>query len=127
MYDSKQSGQTLVMLLAFMAMAITITSAAAIVTVSSIQSSSVYSIGQNALSIAETGADNAIMRLTRDATYNGETLTLPDGVAIISLSGSAPNKTITSEGVVGDFRRKVQVVVDTSNNKVSITSWSELP
>ncbi|HSE29248.1 MAG TPA: hypothetical protein VLA77_01530 [Candidatus Saccharimonadales bacterium] len=127
MTQNRESGQTLIVLLAFMTMAITLTSAAVVVTVASIRATSVYSAGQNALSLAESGADNAIMRLIRDASYSGETLTLPEGVAIISVTGSAPTKTIISEGVVGDYRRKIQVVVNQSNNAVSVTSWSEVP
>lgn len=125
--QNRESGQTLVMLMAFMAMAVTLTSAAVVVTVASIQATSVYSVGQNALNLAETGADNAVLRLTRDNSYSGETLTLPGGVAIISITGSAPTKTITSEGVAGQYRRKVQVTVNQSNNTVSVTGWSEVP
>lgn len=122
----KESGQTLVALMAFMAMAVTITSAATIITVASLQATSVYSLGEQALDAAESGADNAVLRLIRNPDYSGETLDVDGAVAIISVSGSAPTKTITSQGVVGDFRRTVQVSVNQSGNTVTVTNWTEM-
>lgn len=123
-----QSGQTLVALLAFMAIAISVTSAATMVTIASIQATSKYTQGQEALSMAETAAENAIIRLIRDPSYSGsETITLPNGTArIVSITGSSP-KTIVAEGISGNFRRRVQVVVTQANNITTVTSWSEAP
>lgn len=123
----KESGQMLVALLAFMAMSITITSAATAITLVNTQTTSKFSQGQEALSLAETGAENALMRLLRDPTYTGpETLTLLNGTATISVSGSSP-KTITSEGKSGEFRRRVQVTATQVNNVLTVNSWSEVP
>jgi hypothetical protein len=121
-----QSGQTLVALLAFMAMALTLTVAATVVTLANAQTSSNYSLGQEALRIAEAGADNALLRLLRDPAYAGETLSAGDGTATITISGSG-TKTIVSEGVNGSFRRKVQVTATVANNTLTVTSWSETP
>lgn len=125
---ARQSGQTLVALLAFMSLAITITSAATMVTMVNIQTTSKYTMGQEALSLAETAADNAVLRLIRNPSYAaGETLTLPNGTAtIVSITGSG-TKTIVAEGKSGNFRRRVQVVVTQSNNVTTVTSWSEVP
>lgn len=125
---NRQSGQTLVALLAFMSLAITITSAATAITMVNIQATSKYSVGQEALNLAETAADNAILRLIRDQSYAaGEVITLPNGTGtIISITGSSP-KTIVAEGKSGNFRRRIQVVLTQSNNITTITSWSEVP
>jgi hypothetical protein len=122
----RQSGQTLVALLSFMAMALIITTGAAAVTIANIQSASEYSRGEQALQAAESGADNALERLVRDPTYTGETLTIGAGTATITVSGS-PSYTITSVGRVGDFRRTIQVSATRSSNAVTISSWSEVP
>jgi hypothetical protein len=87
-WRTDQSGQTLVALLAFMAMSIVLTSAATVVTLTNAQTSSKYSLGQEALRFAESGADNALQRLLRDPNYTGETLTVGTGTAIITVSGS---------------------------------------
>jgi hypothetical protein len=120
-----QSGQTLVMLLAFMAMAIIMTTAATAVTLVNSQTSSKYSLGQEALRYAESGADNALQRLLRDPSYLGETLSVGTGTATITVSGSG-TKTIVSEGVNGSFRRRVQVTATWASNVLTVTSWSEV-
>ncbi len=120
-----QSGQTLVALLAFMSMAIILTTAATAVTLVNSQSGSKYSQGQQALRYAEAGADNALLRLLRDPTYAGETLAVGTGTATITVSGSG-TKTIVSEGISGSFRRKVQVTA-TQGTTLTVTAWSETP
>lgn len=123
---AQQGGQALVMLLAFMAVALTLTMAAVTVTVINTQANSEYELGQDALSLAESGIDNAILRLLRDSAYTGETLNIGTGTVTITVSGS-PNKTITSRATSGGFVRNVQAVVNQSGNVVSLTSWAESP
>lgn len=118
-------GQALVTLLVFMATAITITSGAVIVTIINSQGSSKYELGEEALQIAETGADNAILRVIREPAYSGETVSIGAGTATITVSGTS-TKTIVSEGSNGGFKRKVQVVGNLTNNAFSLTSWSEI-
>jgi Tfp pilus assembly protein PilX len=123
---TQPQGFALVLLLAFMAVAITITTASTIVTIINTRGSSDYSLGQDALSIAESGADNAIMRFMRDRTYTGETLTIGSGTATITVSGTT-TVTVTSTGQRSGFVRKVQAVLTVSNNIVTLTSWTEIP
>lgn len=122
----QQGGQALVMLLAFMAVALTLTMAATVVTVINTQANSEYGIGQDALSLAESGVDNAILRLLRDPSYTGETMNIGTGTVTITVSGSG-TKTITSRGTSGGFARTVQAVVSQSGNVLSLTSWTETP
>jgi hypothetical protein len=121
-----QSGQVLVMLLAFMATAIILTVSAVSVVIASMQAGTRQAKGEKALQVAESGIDNALMRLVRDPTYSGESLTISGGTATITVSGS-PNITITSIGQVDDFRRTIQVTAARTNNTVVVSSWSEVP
>lgn len=125
-HKASESGQALVMLLAFMAVAITLTTAATVISIANSQSTSKYTLGQEALRYAEAGADNALLRLIRNPSYVGETLPVSTGTATITVSGSNP-KTIISEGVSAGFRRKVQVTATQINNVLSVTSWVEVP
>ena len=118
-------GQALVTLLVFSALALIITTAATTVLIINSQGTSRFSLGEEALSYAETGADNAILRLLRDPGYTGETMTLGDGTAIITVSG-ALNKRVVSEGIVNDFRRKIEVTGSFNNNILVVTSWREI-
>jgi hypothetical protein len=124
--ERRQSGQVLVLLLAFMATAFILTATATSVTIANIQSTSTYSSGEEALQIAESGADNALLRLARDPSYTGETLTIGTGTATITVSGS-PSYTIVSQGTFGEFQRRIQVTATWSNTVLTVTSWSEVP
>ena len=120
-----QKGQTLVILLSYMIIAITITAASiALVLNSSSGTGKVYQ-GISALEIAQSGAENAIVRLLRDPNYSGETLDVGSGQAEITITGTNP-KTLISTGTLNNFNRTVQVIIDTTNNTLTVTSWKEL-
>ena len=96
------------------------------VTIANSLTTSKYYQGQDALNVAEAGADNALMRLVRDPTYTGESLTVGLGTATITVSGISP-KTITSVGQSGNFRRTIVVTATQTNNVLAVTSWVETP
>lgn len=118
-------GQTLVLLLVLMTTGVVITSAAVMIIIANSQAASKFSSGEAAYSVAESGAENAILRLIRNPNYTGEILTVGGGEATIIVSGST-TKTIVSEGVVGNFRRKVQIVGTYVNNIFTPSSWDEI-
>lgn len=117
----KKSGQTLVLLLVFMSVAIIVTSAAVVMTIVSSQNTSKLDSGSETYDVAEAGIENALMRLLRDPNYAGETLTVGDGQAIISVGSG----TITSKGSMGNFSRTLVVTTSYNNNVLTILSWKE--
>lgn len=120
-----QKGQTLVILLMYMIIAIIVTTASiALVLNSSRGTDKVYQ-GANSLDIAESGAETAMIKLLRNPSYTGETLTVGAGGAIVTVTGSTI-KTILSKGTLNNFTRTIQVIVDTSNNTLTATSWKEI-
>lgn len=123
---SNNSGQTVVALLIFMMLAITLTLAATIVVIVNTQSDTSYQQGEQALGNAQTGVENALLRLERDSTYTGETMSLPSGTATITISGTSPI-TIVSVGHDGRLARTVTVTATTSSGVITLTSWSETP
>ena len=120
-----KKGQTLVFLLVFMTIAITVTAAAVVLMVVNSQSANRMELGSIAYDVAEGGAENAILRLLRDPSYTGETLTIGTGTATITVTGSGPY-TILSKGVSGNFLRQVEIQVAYSSGIMSITSWREI-
>ena len=118
-------GQTLVTLLIFMVIAITVTSAAVVLTITDSQNANRFQEGLIAFQVAESGAENAMIRFLRDPNYAGETLAVGSGTATITVTGTNP-KIITSAGVNGNYLRKIQVTLDNTNNILSITSWQEI-
>lgn len=109
----------------FAVVSITVTSAAVMAIIVNSRSTGRFALGEDALNIAESGADNAVLHLLRDTNYSGETLSMGNGTANISVTGSS-TKTVISEGVSGTIHRKIQVVGTFSNNVFSINSWNEI-
>lgn len=120
-----KSGQTLVLLLVLMAIAIIVVSAGVIVTIVNSTSSGKLDSGNMAWDVAESGVENALMRLLRDPAYVGETLPVGSGTATITVTdGGTP--LITSVGKLGNFTRTIQVSTSYTNNVLSISSWKEI-
>ena len=82
--------------------------------------------GGHALETAESGAENALLRLLRNPVYGGETMTTDNGFAYITVADLGSGKTITSRGVTGEYSRSVEVRVSIANGVITITSWKEL-
>ncbi|HLC94332.1 MAG TPA: hypothetical protein VJH96_02090 [Patescibacteria group bacterium] len=121
-----QKGQSLVLLLVFASITLVITSAAVILMVVNASSTTKLQEGTRAFYLAEAGGENAILRLLRNPSYTGETVSLEGGIAEITVSAGDP-KTILSKGTSGNFVRYIEIVVSYNNNILTIISWREVP
>lgn len=124
--DRSSSGQTIVALLIFILLAITLTFTATVVVITNIRTDTAYQGGEVALQNAQTGIENALVRLERDNTYTGETMTLASGAVTITISGTSP-KTITSIGSYSKVVRTITATATVNSTVVTLTSWSETP
>lgn len=122
----KSSGQALVLLLVFASIAIIITTAAIIMIAVNSGTTTKSDIGNTTLDIAESGAENALLRLLRDPNYGGETLPVNTGQAVITVTPGNFPKTITSIGTFNNFKRTIAVVVGYNNNQYTVSSWKEI-
>ncbi len=120
-----EKGQALITLLFFVLISLTITSSAIIIIIANSISASKLEEGNLAYYIAESGAENALLRLLRDPGYAGETLEIGSGTATVTVSGSNP-KTILSVGQDGNFKRKVSAQMTYSNGYYTLSNWKEL-
>lgn len=120
-----KSGQALVMLLVFVTVASVITSALVMIMIAGTEATTDFENGNYALSIAESGAENAILKILRNPNYTGEILTIGSGTDTITVSGASV-KTIISAAKIGNYVRKIQVIGTFTNNKYSVSSWSEI-
>lgn len=120
-----QTGSVLITLMIFVVVSLIIVSAAVLLVVDNTVISSNQQIGTIAVSIAESGAENAILRLLRNPSYTGESLPIGDGTATVTVTGSG-TQTITSIGRIGNFERTVQVVVVRNNGVLTVSSWKEM-
>lgn len=118
-------GQALITLLFFTIVAITITSAAVIVAVTQAKSGTTVGLSHQVYYLAESGAENALLRLLRDPNYTGEQVVFPEGTVSVTVTGINP-KLITSEASSSGFLRKVQVQADYTNTVLTVLFWKEI-
>jgi hypothetical protein len=120
-----ERGQTLVTLVVFVAIALAVTSAATTILLNTMEEGTKHSDGLLALNIAESGAENGLLRLVRNPNYTGETLSVGDGNAVISVVPGNPT-TITSIGKVRNNVKKIQLGIVYNIGIINIVSWKEI-
>lgn len=120
-----QKGQTLVLLLVFVVMAIVITTAATLII--STNSTSVTNVSQGMATkhMAEAGIEKALLSLLRDPNYSGETFNIDTGNVISTVSGTT-TLTIDSTATNGNFIKRVEVVATYSDNVLTVNSWKDV-
>lgn len=120
-----QKGQALVVLLFFMAMALTITSVAIVANIVNSTTTTRVGEGLTAEQYAQSGSENALLRLLRNPSYTGETLTVGTGTVTVNVTGTGV-KTITATATNGNFTRTIVVDVTVTNGVLHILSWKEV-
>lgn len=129
-HPSFQKGQALITLLFFAIIGITITSAAVVMMMVNSISGSKFQQGIVAYHIAESGAENGLLRLLRNPSYTGENdLPIGTGTADITVTGdgSAGNPfIITSSGQIGSFVRNIEIRATYVSNLLTVTSEREV-
>ena len=122
---SSEGGQALITLLFFVLISLTITSAAIIIIIINSISVSRFQEGTLAYYLAESGVENALLRLLRDPNYTGEILTIGSGTAVITVTGINP-KTVVVVSQNGNFKRTVQAQMSYNNGYYTFSNWKEI-
>lgn len=117
-------GQTLVIFLVFIVIAMTVISAAVAIIVTNTIGSSHTEQSRMSYMIAESGMENALIRLLRDPSYQGEILPVGSGQSTITLTGTDPI-IVTSVGSQGDFSRRIVVSVRFVQGVMQVGTWRE--
>lgn len=121
----KERGQALITLLFFVLISLTITTGAIIIIIANSLSVSRFQEGAIAYYAAESGIENALLRLLRDPSYTGETLVIGSSTSTVSVAGSN-SKIITSVTQNGKYKRTVSVQMDYNNGYYTYSNWKEL-
>ncbi len=124
-----ESGQALVMLLFFIMIGITITTAAIFIIAGNSLSATNVNEGEIARAMAETGAEKALLSVLRgnyikEGTTQ-ENIPLTGGEANITITSTNGTATIDSVGTAGNYIKKVRVTV-TKDGMMEVTSWKEV-
>ena len=76
---------------------------------------------------AESCAEEALIRLSRNNSYNGGSLTVGEAQCTITITGEPCGAcTIDVEATAENYTRNIQVGVTVSGSSVDVTSWSEV-
>jgi hypothetical protein len=121
-----QKGAALITLLFFTVIATTITGAAVVVLLVNSLSGFKFLQGTVAYDIAQTGVENAKLRLLRNPDYAGETLPVGEGSAVITITKVGNNYTILSKGQIGNFVRQIEVDATYNDSLLVVTSTEEI-
>lgn len=119
-------GQALITLLFFTVIAINITAVAVVIIIINSLSGTKFQQGSIAYQVAETGIENAKLRLLRDPDYTGEILPVGLGTATITVTRDNTQYMILSKGTVGNFVRQIQAGASYSASLLVITSQQEV-
>jgi len=125
-YRFTKRGSTLITLMIFIFVMLTIASTSVSIIISNAQSTAGAGQTMEAYYAAEAGIENASLQLLRNPEYAGETIQLsPTSSVTISVSRNGTYD-VLSTGKSGQFTRILMAKLDYTNNILSIISWKEL-
>jgi hypothetical protein len=119
-----QSGQVLTTLIIIMFFGLTIaTAATALIDSSSLATTDLVESNQ-ALIVAESGVEDALIKLLRNPSFVGGTLPVGTDTATIIIGTTNPT-IITSRGQAGHHLRTIEVGIGYSGGIMSVNYWQE--
>lgn len=131
-YIKNQQGQALITMIFIASIAITIIMAASVFILQNMKGTSLVEQGTVTYYAAESGAQEALLRMIRDSSYTGTPQGQPlviyiDGYPVsVDIKASSQSGIITASGTFNNSVRKIQVQTVYNNNVRTITSWKEI-
>ena len=123
-----KQAQALASLIIFVAIAITVITATIIIVGSNTVTATISQQMVQVRQAAESGLENALLRLLRDPSYSGETI--PANVngfeTTISVTGDDINKTIISTAANNNYQRKIKVKINYNENIMTVNFWQDI-
>lgn len=121
-----QSGSILTALIVFVAIGLLITTSATVLLADQMLLGERDAQSASLLYTAESGAENAILRLLRDPSYTGEQLPTTEGLTININVQPGPPIVITSQVEASGLTRTVQVELTRLNGVLEVQSWQQI-
>ncbi len=78
---------------------------------------------QQAQAIGDSCEEEALLKLSQDATYTGENFSIGSGGCVIAVTGSGNNRTVTITATVSRWTRKVVLTARVSPHPVKLLTW----
>lgn len=118
-------GQTVVILLLVSLMLIFMVTTTVAVVFSLLKDTTVQARGEQAMAIAQSAAQNAVLRILRDPNYVGEVgVAIGGGVADITVTGGS-SKTVTAVSTYYLISRLVEVDLTMVEGEWEVIDWRE--
>lgn len=86
--------------------------------------------GKEALYIADSCIEDALVRVRDSSTYSSGSLNVGDGSCTITVTRAGQNFTIDAEGLIAgppQYRKKIRVTGVKTGYHVNVLTWSEIP
>lgn len=128
-YNTQQSGYiTLVSVLVVGAVGMAIAVSLILLGLGSSRTSFALEQSNQAKALTNACAEEALQQVRDSTSFTGtDNLTLGQGTCTYTVThNGGQNRTIISSGTVGTIIRKVEVIIDTINPQINITSWQEV-
>lgn len=110
-----------------LAVALLIVSSTALTGVDDLEIGYAQQASTHALLAAQSCAEEAMLRLSRDNTYSGGTLAVGESTCTISVTGTPCGAcTVHVDSTRESFTRSIDVGVTITGTQVDITSWEEV-
>jgi len=109
----------------FMIVAITVVTASVAIILTNSQGAALLEDAAGSHTSAESGIENALLRLLRNPGYTGETMQINSDQIVITVTGSNPY-IITSTATTGKSRRSIEAKAEYINNELKISQWKEI-
>lgn len=120
----KQSGQAMISLLFVAIIGLTIIVTSAVLIYGNTHAASINEQGTYAYYIAESGAEEGLLRLLRNPNYTGDSFSV--GLGSVSVEVSTESGLIISTGTYNNTVRKIEVKTVYNNGIRTIYSWKEV-
>lgn len=124
--ENERGAAAIMMMVIILAVGILIVSTTALIGVDDLEIGFSQEAGSHAILAAESCAEEAMLRLSRNSSYTGGSLTVGESSCTIAVTGTPCGScTIDVTSTRDNFTRNVQVGVTVSGSSVDITSWEE--
>lgn len=123
-----QTGQALVLVLMVAAVVLTVTTVAIGVVISSSYSTLRKQNELLTFAVAESGAEESLIRLLRNPNYSGGNLLVSGGNATITVGGNQPPIVVANLGNLNNHQKKVQLELarNLATTVITINQWKEI-
>lgn len=123
-----QSGQALVTMLLFVIISVTISTAAMIIILINAKNTSKVEEADMCKAAAESGIEDALLRILRNSSYTvgTYTLTLNGGNINVNVTNSGSSYTITSSGTCNNTVQTIKATASISNNAIANITWQQI-